>query len=298
VNQGAVQIQGTINGYGERCGNANLCSLIPDLELKMGYQCLPEGNLPALTELSKFVAEVANLPPDDHLAYVGRSAFAHKGGIHVAAMRRNPLSYQHVDPALVGNRSRTVVSELSGRGNLYSKAEDFELELDNPDAVPEVLNQIKELEAQGFAFEAAEASVALMLKRQEGDYSAPFNLRQYTVSVSHEGDEGVCARASVEVQVGEEVLHEESSGNGPVNALDHALRSALIPVYPHLADFHLADYKVRILDGSRGTEAIVRVLIDTQNGSHRWSTVGASPNILEASWQALADSVEYGLLFT
>jgi 2-isopropylmalate synthase len=298
VNQGAVQIQGTINGYGERCGNANLCSLIPDLELKMGYQCLPEGNLPALTELSKFVAEVANLPPDDHLAYVGRSAFAHKGGIHVAAMRRNPLSYQHVDPALVGNRSRTVVSELSGRGNLYSKAEDFELELDNPDAVPEVLNQIKVLEAQGFAFEAAEASVALMLKRQEGDYSAPFNLRQYTVSVSHEGDEGVCARASVEVEVGEEVLHEESSGNGPVNALDHALRSALIPVYPHLADFHLADYKVRILDGSRGTEAIVRVLIDTQNGSHRWSTVGASPNILEASWQALADSVEYGLLFT
>jgi 2-isopropylmalate synthase len=298
VTQGAVQIQGTINGYGERTGNANLCSIIPDLELKMGYECLPEGHLPGLMELSKYVAEVANLPPDDHLPYVGRSAFAHKGGIHVAAMRRNPLSYQHIDPTLVGNRSRTVVSELSGRGNLYSKAEDFGFDIDNPEAVPVVLNEIKNLEARGFSFEAAEASVALMLKRQQRDYAPPFNLLGYSVVVSHREMERAEAQASVAVQVGDEELKESSTGNGPVNALDQALRAALIPVYPHLAEFHLADYKVRILDGSHGTEAVVRVLIDTQNGTHRWSTVGASANILEASWRALADSVEYGLLFT
>ncbi|MDX1437540.1 MAG: alpha-isopropylmalate synthase regulatory domain-containing protein, partial [Anaerolineales bacterium] len=298
VTQGAIQVQGTINGYGERCGNANLCSIIPDLELKMGFECLPEGNLPGLMELSKYVAEVANLPPDDHLPYVGRSAFAHKGGIHVAAMRRNPLSYQHIDPVLVGNRSRTVVSELSGRGNLYSKAEDFGFDIDNPEAVPEVLTEIKNLEARGFSFEAAEASVALMLKRQQGDYEPPFTLLEYSVVVSHQEDDQAQALASVEVQVGGQIFKESSTGNGPVNALDQALRAALMPEYPHLADFHLADYKVRILDGSRGTGAVVRVLIDTQNGTHRWSTVGASANILEASWRALADSVEYGLIFT
>ncbi len=296
VGQGAVQVQGTINGYGERCGNANLCSIIPDLELKMGLPCLPEGNLPKLKELAHFVAEVANLAPDQHQPYVGRSAFAHKGGIHVAAMRRNGRSYQHIDPALVGNESRTVVSELSGRGNLLSMADDYGLSVDGGEVVADVLEEIKMLEARGFSFEAAEASVALRLQRHDPAYIPPFTLRNFDVTVQHGAGGGVEARAEVEVEAGGQSYRRTASGNGPVNALDNALREALLPVYPRLKHFQLADYKVRILDGSRGTGSIVRVLIDTQNGHDRWSTVGASTNIIEASWLALADSVEYGLL--
>ncbi|HEY4687936.1 MAG TPA: citramalate synthase [Anaerolineae bacterium] len=295
VREGCVQVQGTINGYGERCGNANLCSIIPDLELKLGLTCLPEGNLPRLYEVAHFVAEVANLAPDEHLAYVGKSAFAHKGGIHVAAMRRNIQSYQHVDPALLGNQMRVVVSELSGRGNLLSKAEELGLSVDNSEAVAGVLNDIKALEARGFSFEAAEASVALMLKRHQPGYTPPFDLIDFSVNVEHRQGRGVFAEATVKVRVDGEVIHTAAEGNGPVNALDAALRKALLPVYPKLAHFRLADYKVRILDGDRGTAATTRVLIDTQNSTQRWSTVGASANIVEASWQALADSVEYGL---
>ncbi len=298
VGQGAVHVQGTINGYGERCGNANLCSVVPDLELKMGAECLPEGNLPKILDVSRFVAEVANLAPTDHLPFVGRSAFAHKGGIHVAAMRRNGRSYQHIDPSLVGNQMRTVVSELSGRGNLLSKAEELNLPVEDPVLLKDVLDEIKSLEAQGFSFEAAEASVAMLMHRKTADYVPPFVLVQYATSVSGQNGWNVVARARVEVKVVEEVYQEEAFGNGPVNALDNALRKALLPVYPHLADFQLADYKVRILDGRLGTEAVTRVLIDTQNGHRRWSTVGASANIIEASWRALADSVEYGLTFT
>jgi 2-isopropylmalate synthase len=295
VREGAVQVQGTINGVGERCGNANLCSVIPDLELKLGLRCLPEGNLSKLTELSHFVSEVANVTPDEHMAYVGKSAFAHKGGVHVAAMRRSAQSYQHVEPESVGNKMRVVVSDLSGRGNLLSKAEENFLELDADEVVP-VLNDIKELEARGFAFEAAEASVAMMLKRQEMYYKPPFELVDYFVNVEHRDGRGTFAEATVKVRVNGEVFHTAAEGNGPVNALDIALRKALQPIYPELAAFHLADYKVRILDGENGTEAITRVLIDTQNGTKRWSTVGASGNIIEASWRALADSVEYGLM--
>jgi 2-isopropylmalate synthase len=295
VREGAVQVQGTINGVGERCGNANLCSVIPDLELKLGLRCLPEGNLNRLTELSHFVSEVANVTPDEHLAYVGKSAFAHKGGVHVAAMRRSPQSYQHIEPETIGNKMRVVVSDLSGRGNLLSKAEENFLELDADEVVP-VLNDIKELEARGFAFEAAEASVAMMLKRQEMYYKPPFELVDYFVNVEHRDGRGTFAEATVKVRVNGEVFHTAAEGNGPVNALDIALRKALQPIYPELAAFHLADYKVRILDGENGTEAITRVLIDTQNGTKRWSTVGASGNIIEASWRALADSVEYGLM--
>jgi 2-isopropylmalate synthase len=295
VRAGAIQVQGTINGVGERCGNANLCSIIPDLELKMGLQCLPEGNLSRLSDLSHFVMEVANLTPDEHLPFVGKSAFAHKGGVHVAAMRRSVQSYQHVEPEKVGNKMRVVVSDLSGRGNLLSKAEEHFLELDAEEVVP-VLNDIKELEARGFAFEAAEASVAMMLKRQEMYYKPPFELVDFFVNVEHRDGRGTFAEATVKVKVDDEILHTAAEGNGPVNALDIALRKALQPIYPELAAFHLADYKVRILDGENGTEAITRVLIDTQNGSQRWSTVGASGNIIEASWWALADSVEYGLM--
>jgi 2-isopropylmalate synthase len=297
VQMGARHIQGTINGYGERCGNANLCSAIPDLEIKMGYQCLPEGNIPELTDISHFVAEVANLAPDEHMPYVGQSAFAHKGGIHVAAMRRNIKSYQHIDPTLVGNQMRTVVSELSGRGNLFSKAEELGLVVENGEAVSHVLRQIKELEAQGFSFEAAEASVALMLYRQSPDYKPPFELIDFSANVEHRRGRGLFAEATVKVCVNNQVYHTVAEGNGPVNALDNALRKALMPVFPRLNDFQLADYKVRILDSGSGTQATTRVLIDTQNHHNRWSTVGASGNIIEASWLALVDSMEYGLTF-
>ncbi len=295
IAEGCVHVQGTINGYGERCGNANLVSVVADLELKMGMRCLPEGALAKLTELSHFVAEVANLSPDEHLAYVGKSAFAHKGGIHVAAMRRNAGSYQHVDPAKVGNESRVVVSELSGRGNLLSKAEELGLDVEIDKEVGTVLKEIKVLEAKGFSFEAAEASVAMMLKRGQPGYKPPFELIDFTVNVEHRMGRGLIAEASVKVKVDDEIIHTAAEGNGPVNALDAALRKALTPVYPSLGSFHLADYKVRILDGEHGTAAVTRVLIDTQNGTNRWSTVGASANIIEASWRALADSVEYGL---
>jgi 2-isopropylmalate synthase len=295
VREGAIQVQGTINGVGERCGNANLCTIIPDLELKMSYECLPDGNIKKLTDLSHFVMEVANVTPDEHLPFVGKSAFAHKGGVHVAAMRRSAQSYQHVEPEAVGNKMRVVVSDLSGRGNLLSKAEEHFLELDAEEVVP-VLNDIKELEARGFAFEAAEASVAMMLKRQEMHYKPPFELVDFFVNVEHRDGRGTFAEATVKVRVDGEILHTAAEGNGPVNALDIALRKALQPTYPQLSNFHLADYKVRILDGENGTEAITRVLIDTHNGTKRWSTVGASGNIIEASWRALADSVEYGLM--
>jgi len=240
------------------------------------------------------VAEVANLAPDDHLAYVGKSAFAHKGGIHVAAMRRNAASYQHIEPTLVGNEMRVVVSELSGRGNLLSKAEELGLDVEGA-GVTDVLNEIKLLEARGFSFEAAEASVALLMKRQSADYQAPFELIDFLVNVEHRSGRGIFAEATVKVRVDGEVYHTAAEGNGPVNALDIALRKALRTHFPQIDAFHLADYKVRILDGNNGTEAVTRVLIDTQNHHQRWSTVGASANIIEASWRALVDAIEYGL---
>ena len=295
VREGAIQVQGTINGVGERCGNANLISIMADLELKMGYCCLPQGNIQHLHDLSHFVAEVANITPDEHLPFVGKSAFAHKGGVHVAAMRRNAKSYQHVEPDLVGNKMRVVVSDLSGRGNLLSKAEEHGVEVEGQEVLP-VLNEIKELESRGFSFEAAEASVAMMLKRQEYGYKPPFELVDFFVNVEHRQGRGIFAEAMVKVRVQGELLHTAAEGNGPVNALDRALRKALLSYYPQIANFHLSDYKVRILDSDHGTEAITRVLIDTRNNTSRWSTVGASTNIIEASWRALADSVEYGLM--
>ena len=296
VREGAFHIQGTINGYGERCGNANLCAVIPDLELKMDLRCLPEGNLSHLFELAHFVDEIANQNPDEHRAYVGKSAFTHKAGIHAAAMRRNSQSYQHVTPESVGNQMRVLVSELSGRGNLFTKAEEFGLQDLSKEGVGDVLNSIKTLESQGSAFEAAEASAVMLLKRQEAGYVPPFELIDFLVNVEHRQGRGIFAEATVKVRVDGEVLHTAAEGNGPVNALDQALRKALTTHYPALAKFHLADYKVRILDGENGTRATTRVLIDTQNGTSRWSTMGASANIIEASWWALADAVEYGLL--
>jgi 2-isopropylmalate synthase len=239
------------------------------------------------------VAEVANLTPDEHLPYVGRSAFAHKGGIHVAAMRRNAASYQHVVPELVGNAMRVVVSELSGRGNLLSKAE--ELGLSASADVGNVLSEIKALEAKGFSFEAAEASVAMLMKRGERGYRAPFELVDFLVNVEHRSGRGIFCEAMVKVKVDGQVLHTAAEGDGPVDALDAALRKALAGSYPAVAEIHLTDYKVRILDSSAGTAAVTRVLVDMQRAGKAWSTVGASPNIIEASWRALVDGLEYGL---
>jgi 2-isopropylmalate synthase len=294
VRQGAVQVQGTINGYGERCGNANLVSIVADLELKLNCCCLPEGQLARLTHVSWTVAEIANMAPNNQAPYVGKSAFAHKGGMHVAAIRRNIDSYQHINPALVGNEMRVLVSDLSGRGNMLSKAEEFGLNLSESEAQA-VVTQIKQLESRGFVFEGAEASIMMLMQRRQPDYRPPFELVDFMVVVENRRGRGIFAEATVKVRVEGEELHTVAEGNGPVDALDRALRKALIPVYPQLAQFRLADYKVRILDGKNGTGATTRVLIDTQNGHNRWSTVGASANIIEASWLALADSVEYGL---
>ncbi len=296
VRAGAVQVQGTVNGYGERVANANLCTIIPDLQLKMGYDCVSSEQLAGLTDLSRYVAELANLTHDDHLPYVGTSAFAHKGGIHVAAMLKHADSYQHIDPTVVGNRRRSVVSELSGRGNLVDKIEQYNLNPESLD-VAKVLDQIKQLEAQGFTFEGAEASVELMLRRTHPAYVPPFEMTDYWVMVQkRRGGRGTIVEATVKVRVGPQIMHTVAEGNGPVNALDAALRQALTGIFPQISSVRLEDYKVRILDGENNTAATTRVLIETRQGTRRWSTVGASPNIIDASWRALADSMEYALI--
>jgi 2-isopropylmalate synthase len=295
VRAGVIHVQGTINGYGERVANANLCSVIPDLQIKMGFTCVSPETLKGLTDLSRYVAEVANLVHDDHFPFVGSSAFAHKGGIHVAAMLKTAASYQHVDPTLIGNQQRSVVSELSGRGNIVDKARQFGLDTESLD-VQEVLDDIKQLEAQGFTFEGAEASIELKLRRTHPAYVPPFELIDFTVLVQRRRGRGLMAEATVKVRVGPKIMHTAAEGNGPVNALDAALRKALVDVYPQLSGVKLVDYKVRILDGENATAATTRVLIDTRQGARQWSTVGASANIIEASWLALADSMEYALL--
>ena len=290
VRAGARHVQGTLNGYGERCGNANLTTIIADLELKLGKRCI-RGSLAELGRVARFVAETANLAFDEHAPYVGRSAFAHKGGVHVAAIQRSPRAYEHVDPALVGNRTRVVVSELSGRANVRAIAEAHDVDGD----VAAVLDTVKEREARGFAFESAEASVALMMRRQQTDYAAPFELVDYKVLVGKRAGTDAFADAAVKVRVRGQVIHTAADGNGPVGALDAALRKALGVIYPELARIHLEDYKVRIIDGREGTSAVTRVLIDHGNGQERWTTVGASPSILEASLVALVDGIEHGL---
>jgi 2-isopropylmalate synthase len=262
--------------------------------LKLQYDCLPDQRLTKLTRISRTISEIANLSPDDHLAFVGRSAFAHKGGIHVAAMRRNADSYQHIDPPSVGNQMRVLVSDLSGRGNLLSKAEEFGLQIGSTEAT-KVLAEIKALENQGFVFEGADASVAIRMYRARPVYRPLFTLIDFKVFVEDYQNRGAISEAMVKLDVDGDIIHTAAEGNGPVNALDLALRKALLPKYPHLADFQLADYKVRILDGAEGTAAMTRVLIDTQCGPTRWSTVGAGTNIIHASWGALVDSVEFGL---
>ncbi len=295
IRAGAVHVQGTVNGIGERVGNANLCTIIPDLQLKMKKVCISADNLFSLTDLSYFVSEIANLPHNRQLPYVGSSAFAHKGGIHVAAVLKVESSYQHVDPALVGNNRRTVISELSGRGNILDKSREYGLDVSS-DQARDVLNQIKELESQGFTFEGAEASVSMLIQRMSPNYRPPFELIDFMVVIENRQGRGLFSEAMVKMRIGDKILHTAAEGNGPVSALDAALRKALLDVYPYLADVRLDDYKVRILNSEKGSDATVRVLIDTKNTTHSWSTVGASTNIIEASWLALIDSLEYALL--
>ena len=268
VRAGATHLQGTINGYGERCGNANLCSIVATLELKLGRGCLGPGALAELTHVSRHVAEIANLAADAHAPYVGHSAFAHKGGVHVAAIRRMARAYEHVDPARVGNRTRVVVSELAGRGNVLSKAEEHAVTLE-AGSEARVLEEVKTREAQGFSFEAAEASVALLLRRRSPGYRAPFELLDYRVTVAQRREEGAFADAAIKLRVGDRVVHTAAEGNGPVNALDAALRKALGEAYPGIAGIQLEDYKVRILDGDAGTGATLRVTIDSARVASR-----------------------------
>jgi 2-isopropylmalate synthase len=294
VREGCVQVQGTINGYGERCGNLDLVPLIANLQLKLGHHLLEEEALHRLSEVSHYVAEVANQHPDAHAPYVGRSAFAHKGGIHVAAIAKVPESYQHVDPERVGNSCRVVVSEVAGRRNVRLRARELGFVTGNEEAA--VLLRIKELEHRGFQFEAAEGSFEMLLRRQDPAYRPPFELDDFTVIVEKRGGDGIRAQATVKLRVGDEVMHTAAEGDGPVNALDQAVRKALLPHYPVLAAVHLVDYKVRIVDEHLGTAARPRVIIESARGAERWSTVGCSENIIEASWLALCDALELALL--
>src|SRR5437762_847587 len=295
VRAGCVHVQGTINGYGERCGNLDLIPLIATLQLKLGCPVLPPEQLQRLREVALFVAAVANLNPDAHAPYVGASAFAHKGGIHVAAVAKLPESYQHIDPALVGNEMRVVVSELSGRQNIRLRADALGL---TPGGAQdkEVLQHIKQLEHAGLQFEAADGSFEMLVRRSEADYRPPFELLGFTVIVERRSGAEMTAQAMIQLRVGDAVMHTAAEGAGPVNALDCAVRKGLLPHYPELADVRLVDYKVRIVDEHLGTAAKPRVVLESARGSERWSTVGCSENIIEASWQALKDSLELPLL--
>jgi 2-isopropylmalate synthase len=294
VAAGCAQVQGTINGYGERCGNMDLIPLIANLQIKLGHDCVAPEQLKRLSELSHYVAAIANLNPDTHAPYVGHSAFAHKGGIHVAAVAKLADSYQHIEPTLVGNEMRVVVSELAGRRNVNMRAEALGLDLNGNERA--VLQQIKELENRGFQFEAAEGSFEMLVRRAAPGYVPPFTLLDFTVIVEQRGNNDVMSQATVKLRVADEVMHTAAEGEGPVNALDRAIRKALLPHYPELADVHLVDYKVRIVNEHLGTAAKPRVLIESARGEERWSTVGCSENIIEASWQALWDSLELPLL--
>jgi 2-isopropylmalate synthase len=310
VMAGARQVQGTINGYGERCGNANLLSIIPALQIKESFKCVPESSLKRLTELSRTVSEIANLSPDPCAPYVGSSAFAHKAGLHVAAVEKVTASYEHIDPSVVGNSRQVIVSELSGRGNIRMLAGELGMSVSGDEQA--ILSQVKEMEEQGYQFENAEGTVELMMRRNKPGYEPPFQLIDMTIMVSDRGRfsmalpdtgdlrmprvSGMSAEAVVKVRVGNNVVHTASEGAGPVHALDKALRKALTPSYPAIEDVRLADYKVRILDPDQATEATTRVIIEATSGEERWCTVGCSANIIDASYQALADSLELYLL--
>jgi 2-isopropylmalate synthase len=297
VDAGAMQVQGTINGFGERTGNCNLISVIPTLEFKMGKRCIPQKSLPKLKELSEFVNEVANIRHDPRTPWVGASAFAHKGGMHVHAIERVARSYEHINPESVGNFRRVLVSDMSGRTNILMKAKELGIKL-TPDApeTREITAKVKELEANGYEYEAAEASLALLIRGvMDHNPELLFTVETYHVSMRRDKKESIC-EATVRVRVGDKVAHTVAEGDGPVNALDAALRRALVNFFPKLKTVELTDYKVRIINGGTGTAAKTRVLIASTDGKREWGTVGVSENIIEASLEALVDSMEYALL--
>jgi 2-isopropylmalate synthase len=303
VKVGVIQIQGTINGYGERCGNASLCSIIPTLKLKMGIDCVTDEQLSNLSEVSRYISELANMPHYDRLPYVGDDAFTHKGGIHVSGLIKWEDSYQHINPNLVGNHPHVVVSELAGKGSIVFKAKERGLPVPKGKEIEEVLEQIKLLEKQGFQYDVAEASFDLLLRRAQSDYQPPFELVDFIIVMEKQrrqptrgNQEEPLSEATIKVKVDNRIVHTAAEGDGPVNALDQALRKALLEFYPDLVAVKLIDYKVRILEETAGTASQVRVLIESSDGKENWRTVGSSTNIIEASWLALADSIEYWLI--
>jgi 2-isopropylmalate synthase len=296
VQAGARQVQGTINGYGERCGNANLCSIIPTLQLKMNYSCVSEQQLQSLTGTARYVSEIANVNMPVGQPYVGNAAFAHKGGIHVSAIMKDSKTYEHIAPELVGNKQRILVSELAGQSNIVSKAQELGLDVNaNTDKTRDIMNHIKELEHQGYQFEGADASLELLLREAYGESTELFKVESFKMLVDKTNGHMV-SEAIVKISVDGQTVYTAAEGNGPVNALDNALRKALIQFYPEIENIHLSDYKVRVIDEKDATAAKVRVLVESSDFDNTWSTVGVSSNVIEASWEALVDSIRYALL--
>jgi 2-isopropylmalate synthase len=297
VDAGATHVQGTANGYGERAGNANLFSVIGGLVTKMGLDVLPEGTLPEMVRVAHAIAEIANLAPDTHAPYVGSSSFAHKAGLHASAIKVDPELYNHLDPAVVGNDQRILVTEMAGRASVELKSAELGVDVsERPEVVGTVVERIKEREAGGWSYEAADASFELLLRDELGEATSPFDVESYRVIIDRREDGQLVSEATVKVQAGGQRVISTEEGNGPVNALDRALRKALERAYPQLAKMELTDYKVRIMSGRHGTDAVTRVLIETSDGGREWTTVGVHANVIEASWLALHDAVRYGLL--
>jgi 2-isopropylmalate synthase len=295
VDAGARMVHGTVNGYGERCGNANLTTIVPDLQLKLGYDCVTAEQLAGLTETAHLIDEICNVTPNPNQPYVGRNAFAHKAGMHVAGVMKDARTFEHVDPAALGSERALLISELSGRGTVQARADQVGLELD-ADQASRVVERVKELESRGFHFEAADGSFDLLIRRETGDYEPLFRLESWRVVAEKREDGRVQTEATIKIWVGGERYLHTAEGNGPVNALDRALREAICDVYPHLRDIELVNYKVRILDEAKGTGAVTRVLLDASDGVDTWGAIGVSENIIEASWDALVDSLEAGML--
>jgi 2-isopropylmalate synthase len=294
VGEGATHVQGTMNGYGERCGNANLVTIIANLQLKLGYECLTEEQLSSLTPTAHFFDELLNFTPDPDQPYVGRNAFAHKGGMHVAGVNADPSTFEHVDPMVVGNDRELLVSELSGRGTVQARAREAGIALDDSEA-GRLVERVKELEHRGYHYEAADGSFELLLRKETGEYEPLFRLESWRAIVEKRADGRVETEATIKIWVDGERYVRTAEGNGPVNALDRALRDALVEIHPHLRDIDLVNFKVRILDEAKGTGAVTRVLLDASDGETVWGSIGVSENIIEASWEALVDSLEYGM---
>jgi 2-isopropylmalate synthase len=294
VEQGATHVQGTMNGYGERCGNANLVTIIPNLQLKLGYECVTQEQLASLAQAAHFFDEILNFTPDPDQPYVGRNAFAHKGGMHVAGVNIDPATFEHIDPDVVGNRRELLISELSGKGTVHARARDAGISLGDGEA-GRLVERVKELEHRGYHFEAADGSFELLLRKETGDYEPLFRLESWRAIVEKRADGRVETEATIKIWVDGERYVRTAEGNGPVHALDRALRDALVEIHPHLRDIDLVNFKVRILDETKGTGAVTRVLLDASDGDQVWGSIGVSENIIEASWEALVDSLEYGM---